>query len=124
MEGVRRSREVGGLVRADGVGLDFGRKGSEEKRVREGGEEWRWDWDTRRGRKAWVRVKGARRWVFRTSDQVEGVSEGMGAMGNVEGKGGRRIREARCRGCGTRREVDVGLVSRCARFSIVEVGCR
>lgn len=49
--------------------------------------------------------------MLRTSDQVEGVSEGMGATGKVEGKGGRITREARCRGCGARRGVEIGLVS-------------
>ena len=35
-------------------------------------------WEMRRGRKAWTVVKGARRWVFSASDQIEGVKEEIG----------------------------------------------
>ena len=59
-----------------------------------------WDWETRSGRKAWRRVKGARRWLFRVSDQADGGSVINGEMGYVEGGGGRRIRAVRCRMCG------------------------
>ena len=35
-------------------------------------------WEVRRGRKARIVAKGARRWVFRASDQVEGERDDMG----------------------------------------------
>ena len=37
-------------------------------------------WEVRRGRKAWTVVNGARRWVFRVSDQVEGERDEMGLV--------------------------------------------
>ncbi len=41
-------------------------------------------WAVIRGRKAWRVVKGARRWVFKVSDQVEAVRAAIGEVGKVE----------------------------------------
>ena len=49
--------------------------------------------ETRRGKKAWRVVKGATRFVFRTSDQSGGESEVTGLTGRVIA--GRNTRELR-----------------------------
>ena len=43
-------------------------------------------WAVIRGRKAWRVVKGARRWVFKVSDQVEAARAAMGEVGKVESR--------------------------------------